>query len=670
MRCSESWLREWVSPALTREALGEKLTMAGLEVESLEPVFDISITPNRGDCLSIRGIAREVAALTRTPLTPISISPVPAAHQEILPVTVSDPSGCPHYVGRIIRQVKVDQPTPAWLQERLQQSGISLINPIVDVTNYVMLELGQPMHAFDLNKIKKGIVIRQSKAGEKITLLDGSEKVLDDKTLLIADYTKPLVIAGVMGGMDSGVTSLTQDIFLESAYFTPPAVARQRQYYNLNSDSSYRFERGVDPAIQREAIERATQLILEITGGIAGPIIEETSQKDLPKPRTISLSPEKITVLLGFSIPEKEVEAIFTALAFSWKKEKNHWQVDVPSYRSDLAIAEDLIEEIARIHGYDKIPTHPIEANLFTSHAAENAPDTYDLRQAFSHQGYHEIISYSFVDKKLQALLDPQEVPRELLNPISADMAVMRTNLWPGLVNTLLYNKSRQQHRVRLFEIGMCFLTKGPELVQQLKLGGLITGLAQKEQWGEPGREADFFDLKGSLENIYPFTFKPDTHPALHPGQTAGIYYQTHKIGILGALHPAVTQALNLPPRVFVFELDAIWLRAQLQKMDHKRFHEVSKFPEIRRDIAILVNQTIPSEEIQATIRKVAGDWLKESFIFDVYAGKGVPPGLKSIALALILQHPSRTLVDDEVAALMDRVVRTLKDQLGAELRS
>ncbi|TAK75082.1 MAG: phenylalanine--tRNA ligase subunit beta [Gammaproteobacteria bacterium] len=661
MKCSESWLREWVNFDLTREKLSDLLTMAGLEVESVEPVFDISITPNRGDCLSVRGIAREVSALTRAPLTPVAITAIPPASQETLPVTLSE--GCPHYVGRIIRHVKADKPTPAWLQERLQQCGVNSISPIVDVTNYVMLELGQPMHAFDLGKIKQGIIVRQSKAGEKLTLLDGSEKVLDAETLVIADQEKVLAIAGVMGGMESGVTSLTHDIFLESAYFTPTTIARQRQYYLLNSDSAYRFERGVDPTIQREAIERATQLILEIVGGEAGAIIENTSEADLPAQRKIKFSPEKIEKILGFSIPTKEVEAIFKALNF--KYDSLSGQVTTPSYRFDLSLPEDLVEEIARLYGYDKIPVQPIKADLRTHHAAENAPDTHPLRLALSHQGFHEIISYSFVDKKLQALLDPQEVPRELVNPITADMAVMRTNLWPGLVNTLLYNKSRQQQRIRLFEMGMCFLTQ-----EQLKLGGLVTGLAQQEQWGVPAREVDFFDLKGAIEQLYPFTFKPDTHPALHPGQTAGIYAQNQQVGIIGALHPTVTQALDLPCKVFVFELDLTWLRTALQKLAHHHVQEISKFPEIRRDVAILVNQSIPSKDIQDTISKVTGDWLKDCFVFDVYAGKGVPPGLKSIALALILQHPTRTLVDDEVVALMDRVVQTLKDQLGAQLRS
>jgi len=636
-------------------------------------VIDISITPNRGDCLSVRGMAREIAALTGSPLNEVTFKkPVPST-EERLPIAIEAKSACPHYVGRVIHGVKADAPTPTWLKERLRRSGIRSISPIVDVTNYVMLELGQPMHAFDLDTIKQGIVVRQSRSGEKIALLDGSEKDLDSETLIIADHERPLAIAGVMGGMDSSVTLLTRSILLESAYFSPQVIARQRQYYNLNSDSAYRFERGVDPAIQQEAIERATQLILEIAGGNAGPLINEMSKAYLPKERMITLAPEKIARVLGITISEKEIENIFNLLSFTWKREKENWLVHVPSYRFDLSIPEDLIEEVARLYGYDNIPTHTMKTELRVISAAENTPDSHELRQALSDQGFHEIISYSFVEKRLQALLDPQETPREIANPITADMTVMRTNLWPGLVSAFLYNKSRQQHRVRLFELGTCFVTRGKEILQQPRLGGLLAGFACPEQWGEPARAADFYDLKGHIENLlslcYPHaevTFTSETHPALHPGQTAGIYYQEQQIGIMGAFHPSVLQALDVSESVFVFELDL----NLLNKPVLSRFHEISKYPEIRRDLAILVNQTIPSKDIQDTIKGVAGDWLKDVFIFDVYQGKGIPPGLKSIALALILQHSTRTLVDDEVSALMERVIMALKGQLGAELRS
>lgn len=677
MKFNESWLREWVNPALTRDELATALTMAGLEVDELAPlgqdyIFDIAITPNRGDCLSVRGIAREVAALTHSPmLRNAGIPHINISSSASLEVKLEAKKSCPAYLGRVIENVKVDAVTPSWLKERLANSGVSCISPVVDVTNYVMLELGQPMHAFDLATIKEKIIVRNSKKGERIALLDGTEKELDDETLVIADAKNPLAIAGVMGGMESSVTLLTKHIFLESAFFQPEVVARQRQAYNVSSDSAYRFERGVDPAIAREAIERATQLILEIAGGQAGPITEVKYEDAIPASCSITLTQEKLKKVLGMAIPDNEVEKIFNSLNFPFTRENQQWQVKPPSYRFDMSLPEDLIEEIARIHGYDNIPTHSLFACLQVAHSKEEANDPAALKQLLADAGYHEIISYSFIDKKLQTLLDANEIPTELVNPITADMTVMRTNLWPGLVNALLYNINRQQERIRLFETGTCFTQRNGSLSQEVRLGGLATGLAFPEQWGMPGRQVDFFDVKGDIEKLLHFlkvdsvSYKPEARPGLHPGQTAGIYQGSKKIGILAALHPSVLQALDLSDSVFVYEIDL----ASLEMGAAPHFAEISKFPEIRRDVAILVNEAIPAREIQDTIQVIASDLLKDVFVFDVYQGKGISPGLKSIALALILQHPARTLVDDEVNALMERVTEALKGQLGAELR-
>lgn len=789
MKCSESWLREWVNPTLNREELCQTLTMAGFEVEEVVPVakmftdivigqvrsvndhpgadrlhlcevdvgaltllhivcgaknvrvgmkapvamvgalmpdktmikltsirgvtsegmlcsagelglseesegllvlpdeasigsnlrdylklddyiIDISITPNRGDCLSMRGMTREIAALTQTPMQDMPLVAMPVSSSQRLPVTVETTSGCPRYVGRIINKVNAAAITPIWLKERLKRSGMCSISPIVDITNYVMLELGQPMHAFDLNHIEKEIRIRLSKPGEKITLLNGSEKWLDRETMIIADDKNPLAIAGVMGGLHSGVTLLTQDIFLESAYFSPQAIARQRQQYALDSESAYRFERGVDPIIQRQAIERATQLILDIAGGEAGEITEIVHSDFLPKKRVIALSAKKVMDVLGVPISDDRIEAIFDSLQFDWQHKEHHWLVHVPAYRFDINLPEDLIEEIARLYGYDKIPTHQITATIQINQH-EDGEGFSRLRQALCDQSYHEIITYSFIEEQLQKWLDPDETPRKLLNPITTEMTVMRTNLWPGLLNTLLYNKSRQQHRIRLFEMGACFITQDHQVVEKQKLGGLMTGWVAPEQWGIPLRETDFFDLKGNLENLLSLyfrtgiTFKHDHHAALHPGQTAAIYHQEVRLGIFGALHPLILQKLNLPKNVFVFELDLNLFKAD----EIERLIDVPKFPEVRRDIAVLINQAIPAKEIQDTIKISAGDWLKDVFIFDVYKEKGISPGLKSVALALILQHPTRTLVDEEVTQLMERVIETLMNRLGAELR-
>lgn len=799
MKCSESWLREWVNPKLTREQLANILTMAGLEVEEYAPVaamfshvvvgkvlrvekhpdsdkltvckvdvgkkqplnivcgapnvragmkapvalvnaalpnikitkstirgvdsegmlcsaaelglsenseglltlpddapigedlrellqledytIDVAITPNRSDCLSVKGIAREIAALTKAKLHPLTVPKTKAVIRDTFKVTIKTKKGCPRYIGRVIRNVNASAPTPLWLQERLRRSGVRFISAVVDVTNYVMLELGQPMHAFDLQTINKGIIVRHAHAGEKIALLDGSEQTLDDQTMIIADHEKPLAIAGVMGGMDSSVTLLTTDIFLESAYFSSQTIAAQRQRYNLTSESAYRFERGVDPTIQQIAIERATQLILAITGGQAGPLNEVVSKTDLPKLPVVKLAKEKVTQVLGFDIANHTISDIFDRLNFQRKTQLSNkqakWEVKPPAYRFDISLPEDLIEEIVRVYGYEKIPEKMMKVSLQLKQSQRNELNPFDLRQILNNLGYFEIVSYGFVKPELQQLLNPDVNQHALSNPISTDMAVMRNTLLPGLINALLYNKSRQQHRVRLFEIGTCFMPTGTRVEESQSLAGLVSGLVLPEQWGTKAKEADFFDLKGDIQNIlrlsYPteaLIFEPDQHPALHPGQSAGIYVGTEdnkqKIGVLGMLHPSVLQALDIKDKVYVFEIDLDLLK----KRSISGFREISKFPEIRRDIAILVNEAIRSKAIQDTIKTTAGSWLKEVFIFDVYQGTGVKAGFKSIAIALILQHPTRTLIDDEVAALMERVIAALKGQLGAELRS
>jgi phenylalanyl-tRNA synthetase beta chain len=642
-----------------------------------DDILDISVTPNRGDCLSIRGLARELAASLQSALLPkkISTHPIKKATASKFPITLNTKNACPRYVGRIIRQVKADTASPIWLQERLRRSGIRSISPIVDVTNYVMLELGQPMHAFDLATIQQGIQVRYAKPGEKIALLDGSEKVLDNQTMVIADHQQPLAIAGVMGGLSSSVTLLTTDILLESAYFSPEVIARQRQAYQLSSESAYRFERGIDPTMQAEAIDYATQLIISITGGEAEEIIEVVEPNYLPQPPVIHLSHEQVTRLLGIKLSKQHIEQIFDRLKFVWMVlPHDEWEITPPPYRNDITIAEDVIEEIARLYGYNNIPTHHLQARLTLPAAEEMASDGHikRLKQILTDLGYHEIISYSFVDKQLQTLFDPQIAPRELLNPISADMSVMRTNLWPGLINALIYNQSRQQQRIRLFEVGTCFISHEQNLQQPLKLAGMIAGPAYPEQWGLNARKVDFYDLKGNIEALLSLqgceaiSFIPATHPALHPGQTASICQKNNQIGCLGVLHPSILQSLDLTDPVFLFELDL----SLLQYPQLVCTQDISKFPEIRRDLAILVKHTIPAQRIQDTIRETAGDWLKDVFIFDIYQGKGIAPDLKSVALALIWQHPTRTLVDEEITVLMDQILNILKGQVGAELRS
>lgn len=689
MKISERWLREWVNPVLNCEHLCAQLTMSGLEVESItaveehvesvnlpanDNVIDISVTPNRGDCLSIRGLAKEIAALTQTPYHPLNIPDVLPVHQDQRQVKIESIKDCPRYVGRVIRHINNAAATPIWLQERLRLSDINTISPAVDVMNYVMLELGQPMHAFDLQHIDQHIVVRKAKEKEKLTLLDGQEIQLSENTLIIADSNKPLAIAGVMGGLDSAVTLMTKDVFLESAFFQPTTVARSSRHYKLTSDSSSRFERGIDPDIQAAAIQRATELLIEIAGGEPGPLVELNYPDHLSQPAHIILRRARIQRMLGLVVPDHEIENILERLGFICEPMQEGWSVSVPAVRSDIKLEVDLIEEIIRLYGYENLPTHGSAAALQMHPIPENKTSLFIFKKALSDLGFNEIVSYSFIEPKLQKLLDPQVEPKTLMNPISSEMAVMRTNLWPGLVNTLLYNLNRQQNRMMIFEAGLRFIPKNDKVQQQRVLSGLVYGSQFPEQWGiTPNLAVDFFDLKGCLDNLFSISkknenyfYKKYTHPALHPGQSAEIYHKDKAIGVMGALHPKVLQLLDIKGNVFVFELDLDTLEAA----SIPRFQEISKFPEIRRDLAILVDRTVPAQAIQDTIKEVAGNLLQDVIVFDVYQGKGVAGDHKSLALGLTLQHASRTLRDEEVAEVMERVIVALKNQFAAELRS
>lgn len=637
-------------------------------------ILDVSITPNRGDCLSIQGMAREVSALTKTGMTPIETTTV-SSLPEITPpsVKLTAKAACPNYLGRYIKGVHPDAPTPVWMKERLRRAGVRSINAIVDVTNYVMLELGQPMHAFDAEQLKGGIDVRFANNGEKIALLDGSEKTLTDFTLVIADESTPLAIAGVMGGLASSVTLTTTNILLESAYFSPKVIAKQRQHFQLNSDSAYRYERGVDPDLQRMAIERATYLITSIAGGKISAVTSVSSDADRPGMKSIFLVDTLLDNLLGVHYSPEIVVGVFKALQFPAVQRDNGWTVNVPAYRSDITIPEDLVEEVARIHGYEHIPMQAMPLSTPGPAVNDQGLVLNHLRRQLSGAGMHEVVSYSFVEPSLQARLNPGMPAVALQNPMTAEMAVMRTSLWPGLINTLIYNQSRQQSRVRLFEAGTVFHQTEHGLLQPTSLAGLLAGDAYPLQWGQVSRGIDFYDMKGVIEGCLgsfcakeALTFTSEVHPALHPGQSAGVYLNNVNIGCVGALHPSLKQALDIQGNIYLFELflDKINPKPNVQAT------AVSKFPEIRRDLALLVKDTIPAMVIQDTIKSVAGDWLKTGFVFDVYQGKGVAPGHKSIAVALYLQHPTRTLVDDEVNALIASVMTALKDQLGVELRS
>ncbi|MNZ27303.1 Phenylalanine--tRNA ligase beta subunit [compost metagenome] len=636
-------------------------------------IIELGLTPNRGDCLSLSGLAREVGALYDAPVTRPQVASVAPAHDEVRPVEVSAPAACPRYLGRVIRNVDLSKPTPLWMVERLRRSDVRSIDAAVDITNYVMLELGQPMHAFDLAEINGGIRVRMAEEGEKLVLLDGQEVTLRPDTLVIADHTRALAIAGVMGGEHSGVSAKTRDLFLEAAFFDTIAVAGKARSYGLHTDSSHRFERGVDFQLAREAMERATGLLLDIVGGEAGPIIEAVSEAHLPKVAPVTLRAERITQMLGMEMDVAEVERLLTALDLKISADgAGQWRVEVPSHRFDISLEVDLIEELGRLYGYNRLPVRYPQARLAPRARAEGAVELPALRRLLVARGYHEAITYSFIDPKLFELFNPGVKPLMLANPISADMAAMRSSLWPGLVSALQHNLNRQQSRVRLFESGLRFVGQLEGLKQEPMLAGVLCGSRLPEGWAHGRDGVDFYDAKADVEavlgaagNLDAFSFVPGEHPALHPGQTARIEREGRLVGYLGALHPELAKALDLDQPVYLFEL----LQAEVMQGKLPKFSELSRFPEVRRDLALLVDREVPAESVLATIREAAGEWMTDLRLFDVYHGKGIDPLRKSLAVGLTWQHPSRTLTDDEVNNTTQNIVTSLEDRFNATLR-
>jgi len=635
--------------------------------------IEVDLTPNRGDCLSVAGLAREVGALYDAAVTRPTVSTVTAVHDQVVPVEVVASAACPRYLGRVIRNVDLSRPTPLWMVERLRRSDVRSIDAVVDITNYVMLELGQPLHAFDLAEINGGIRVRMAEEGEKLVLLDGQEVSLRADTLVIADHQRALAIAGVMGGEHSGVSATTRDIFLESAFFDQIAVAGKARSYGLHTDASHRYERGVDWQLAREATERATGLLLDITGGEAGPVIETVSEQHLPSVEPIILRAERIEQMLGMKMEAAEVERLLTALGLTVSSHPSEqWRVVVPSHRFDIALEVDLIEELARLYGYNRLPVRYPQARLAPQPRAEAQSDLPALRRLLVARGYQEAITYSFIDQKWFELFNPGVEPLLLANPISADMSAMRSSLWPGLVKSLQHNLNRQQDRVRLFESGLRFVGQLDGLKQEPMLAGVICGSRLPEGWAQ-GRDAiDFFDVKADVEAVLGFAGAQDEfrfvsghHPALHPGQTARIERNGREVGYLGALHPELSKTLGLDRPVFVFEL----VLAEVAVGRLPKFHELSRFPEVRRDLALVADREVSATAVMDVIRENAGEWLTDLRLFDVYQGKGIDPLRKSLAVGLTWQHPSRTLTDDEVNASTQQILTSLEERLNATLR-
>ncbi|ELY4155939.1 phenylalanine--tRNA ligase subunit beta [Cronobacter turicensis] len=794
MKFSELWLREWVNPALDSEALANQITMAGLEVDGVEPVagafngvvvgevvecgqhpnadklrvtkvnvggdrlldivcgapncrqglkvavatvgavlpgdfkikaaklrgepsegmlcsfselgisddhsgiielpadapigtdireylklddntIEISVTPNRADCLGIIGVARDVAVLNAEPLNAPDIAPVAATINDTLPIQVDAADACPRYLGRVVKGIDVTAPTPLWMREKLRRCGIRSIDAVVDVTNYVLLELGQPMHAFDLDRIDGGIVVRMAKEGETLTLLDGNEATLNADTLVIADHNKALAMGGIFGGEHSGVNGETRNVLLECAFFAPLAITGRARRHGLHTDASHRYERGVDPQLQHKAMERATRLLLDICGGEAGPVIDVTRETHLPTRETITLRRSKLDRLIGHHIADAQVTDILTRLGCDVTAGQDEWQAIAPSWRFDIAIEEDLVEEVARVYGYDNIPNEPVQASLVMGTHREAELSLKRVKTLLNDHGFQEVITYSFVDPKVQQLLHPGEEALILPSPISSEMSAMRLSLLTGLLTTVVYNQNRQQSRVRIFEAGLRFVPDTQAdlgIRQDLMLAGALCGNRYEEHWDLAKGGVDFYDLKGTLESVLELTgklseieFRAEANPALHPGQSAAIYLKGERIGFIGVVHPELERKLDLNGRTLVFEL--LWSKVSERALPQAQ--EVSRFPANRRDIAVVVSENVPAADILAECKKVGANQVVGVNLFDVYRGKGVAEGYKSLAISLILQDTGRTLEEDEIAATVAKCVTALKERFQASLR-
>ena len=814
MKFSENWLRTWVNPDLSSEALADALTMAGLEVEALEPVapafnnvvvaevlevvkhpnadrlnvcqvnvgearpltivcgaanvavgvkvpcarigavlpgdfvikqakvrnvesfgmlcsdkelglatesdglwllpgdapvgknlreylelddklFMLKLTPNRSDCSGMVGVAREVAALTGSALKPLDIQTQPVTLSEQLPVNVSDALGCPLYCGRLVRGVNAAAITPAWMLRRLERSGLRGINAVVDITNYVMLEMGQPLHAFDVAKLSGGITVRKAHKGESLTLLNEQTVVLDEEILVIADDARVLAMAGIMGGQGSGVETITRDVFLESAFFHPDAIAGKARRFGLATDSSFRFERGVDFAATRQALERATQLLLEVCGGNAGAISEVRGQ--LPARVAIALRRSRVARVLGIALDNNQIATLLKRLPLDFVAENNphlnpppqgeeaivppppggrlgggssfgdDYRVSPPSFRFDLSIEADLIEELARLYGYDNIPAQVPQSAMTMLPYSELQRPLACIQQTLVARDYQEIVSYAFVEEQVERELCGNDDPVALQNPIASNLAVMRSSLIGGLVGALRFNLNRKQERVRLFEAGACFAKADNEYIQSQRLSGLAYGETQPEQWGAATKPVDFYDVKADVEALFaPQTlrFVTAAHPALHPGRSAQIFCGEQMVGWIGELHPHWQQQYDMAQACVWFEVE---LGALTQaKVPH--MSEIAKFLPVRRDLAVVVDEGITVQTLLDAMQHVSAPYVAEVALFDVYRGKGVEQGKKSLAFRVLLQDTHKTLTDSEIEPSITQLVAVLQKH-GAQLR-
>ena len=677
MQFSRNWLKEFVDFKISDEELCEQLTMLGLEVDDCtaydskltgkDAIIKLDLTPNRGDCFSILGIAREVAAVNNLPLTlPETINIKDSVKS---PLSVSVCNEAPRYVGRFITGINLKKKIPSLIKERLKLSDIKIIDPIVDITNYVLLELGQPLHAFDADKLEGNLKVRFAKEKEKITLLDENQLSLDAKSLVIADQRKPIALAGIMGGLDTGISNKTQSIYLESAFFTPAAIRGRARKFTIQTDASTRFERGVDFELQVLAIKRACTLVNQTLGGSFSPIQEFLKKSSIPKNKDIILNIKNINKSLGTDLTKSFVSKGLRSLGLiNSVSNIDTLKVKVPSWRFDLKIEADLIEEIARLVGYNNIPQTSLSKKIRTSDQALYT----SIRRTFKSLGYNEVITYSFIEESVARLVEEKQ--QQLIfvkNPISQNMNVMRTSLLPGLLNTLSYNINQGSESIRIFEIGTVFnKSKNSKIIQREVAGGLISGIEEKGNWSGLNKAMDFFDLKGNLETVLPdlskFTFKSGQISYLHPGKTALLYKGKTLVGCIGTVNPKLTDKFDIKSEVNFFE----FFVNEVSDNKSLKYKKYSRFPLAQRDLSFVVDEEITSSSITNEILAKAGSDLKEINLFDIYTGKGISKGKKSLTYSLNWQAKNRTLTDDEIDKIIERIVSFLSKKFNAKLRA
>ncbi len=631
-----------------------------------DTVFTLKITPNRADCLSIKGLAREVAALTQCAHTPVAVQTAAVQSSKVQPVRIDAPADCGRFLSRVIENVNAEAPTPDWLKQRLARSGIRSISALVDIGNYVMLELGQPMHVFDADKLSGSIIVRRAAEGEMLECLNEKTVCLSENTLVIADEQGALSMAGIMGGAASAVSDGTKNIVLEAAWFAPEIIAGKSRQYGFGSDSSFRFERGVDFELQRDAIERASELVLQICGGAVGEITEAVGK--LPERKTVAVRTARVEKLLGVAVDEARIESILAALGLQPQKVSDGLQTTSPSFRYDIEIEADLIEEIARVYGYENIPDDATSGRLKMLALPETRRNRFAVYNQMAARGYQEVVSYAFVDEQWERDFAANENPIRLQNPLAAQYSVMRSTLIGGLVEILQNNLNRKQNRVRVFEIARVFSKDSDgRFVQNERIGGLVYGSADPEQWGEKTRAADFYDVKGDVEDLLGgknVSFVKAEHPALHPGRTAEIVMDGHTVGFIGELHPQWLQKYDLPqaPLVFEIDMDAVLARGKTV------YRPASKFQPVRRDLAFVLPENVSHDDLLGALDSVKSSLVQEIAAFDVYRGTGLPEGMKSIAVKVMLQDSEATLTDERVEPLIEKMVQAAAEA-GAQLR-